>query len=314
MQALRLKKEGASSPSLNLITTPKPTPGPGQVLIHVKAASIQPSDVLNSKGLFPHTTFPRTPGRDFAGVVVDGPSQHIGKEVFGTSGHDFSFTEDGCHAEYWLISERGVLEKPKNLSFAQAASAGTPFTTAAIALRRAEVKAGETVLVLGATGQVGSVVAQLAKLWGCRVLGVARGSAAEIDSAGDPTLSKAKALTDGKGPDVAVDTVGDAGLAQAAIEVLGFRGRYSFISAPRGGDSKVPVDFLSVYRREVSLVGNNSVDHSQEEMAQELKGMCEGFESGALVPMKESGMTFISLQDAIEAYADGKKRYVINFD
>lgn len=62
--------------------------------------------------------------------------------------------------------------------------------------------------MLGATGQVGSAVANLAKLWGCKVLGVGRGNAAKIDSAGDPTLSKAKALTDGIGPDVVVDTVG----------------------------------------------------------------------------------------------------------
>ena len=314
MQALKLTKEGTSAPSLKLTTTPKPTSGPGQVLVQVKASPIQPSDALNSKGLFPHTTFPRIPGRDFAGIVVEGPSHLLRKEVFGTSGHNFSFTQDGSHAEYCLISENVVVEKPKNLSFAQAASVGTPFTTAALALRRAGAKAGETVLVLGATGQVGSAVAALAKSWGCKVLGVARGNAAEIDSAGDPTLNKAKTLTDGQGPDVAVDTVGNAALAQAAIEVLGFRGRYSFISAPRGGDSKVPIDFLSVYRREVTLVGNNSVDHSQDEMAQELKTMREGFESGVLLPMKESAMTFISLQEAIEGYADGKKRYVIRFD
>ena len=312
MQALQLTRGGSSAPSLTLTTTRKPIPSPGQVLVQVKASPIQPSDALNSKGLFPHMTLPRIPGRDFAGIVVDGPSHLLGKEIFGTSGHDFSFTADGSHAEYCLISEKVVVEKPKNISFAQAASAGTPFTTAAIALRRAGVKAGETVLVLGATGQVGSAVANLAKSWGCKVLGVARGNAAEVDSAGDPTLSKAKALTDGKGPDIAVDTVGDAALAQAAIEVLGSRGRYSFITAPRG-NSKVPVDFLSVYRREVTLVGNNSVDHSQEEMAQELNSMREGFESGVLVPMKESAMTFISLQEAIERYTDGKKRYVIKF-
>ena len=307
MQALQLVRNDASAPYLKLSSTPKPTPGPGQVLVQVKASPIQPSDVLNSKGLFPHT-FPRIPGCNFAGIIIDGPSHVLGKEVFGTSGHDFSFTQDGCHAEYCLISKNAVIEKPKNLSFAQAAAAGTPFTTAAIALRRAGVKAGETVLVLGATGQVGSAVANLAKLWGCKVLGVGRGNSAEIDSAGDPTLSKAKELTDGKGPDVAVDTVGNAKLAQAAIEVLGFRGRYSFISALRGGNSKVPVDFLSVYRREVTLIGNNSVDHSQEKMVQELKGMCEG------LLMKESAMTFINLQEAIEGYADGKKRYVIRVD
>lgn len=93
-----------------------------------------------------------------------------------------------------------IVEKPKNLSFAQAASAGTPFTTAAIALRGAGVKAGETLLVLGLTGQVGSAVAHLAKLLGCKVLGVAKGNAAEIDSAVDPTLSKATTLTNGKVP------------------------------------------------------------------------------------------------------------------
>ena len=314
MQALQLTREGTASPSLKLINTSKPTPGPGQVLIQLKASPILPSDALNSKGLFPHTTFPRIPGRDFAGIVVDGPAHLLGKEVFGASGHDFSFTEDGCHAEYCLISEKVVVEKPKNLSFAQAASVGTPFTTAALALRRAGAKSGESVLVLGATGQVGSAVVNVAKSWGCNVLGVARGNSAEVDSVADPTLSKAKALTDGKGPDVAVDTVGDAQLAQAAIEVLAFRGRYSFISAPRGGNSKVPVDFLSVYRREVTLVGNNSVEHSQEEMAQELSSMREGFESGVLVPMKESAMTFISLQEAVGAYTDGKKRSVIRFD
>lgn len=64
----------------------------------------------------------------------------------------------------------------------------------------------------------------------------------------------------------------------------------------------------------MTLIGNNSLDHSQEEMAQELKSMCRGFESGALLPMKESAMTFISLQEAIKGYADGKKRYVIRFD
>ena len=158
------------------------------------------------------------------------------------------------------------------------------------------------------------VVAHWAKLWGCKVLGVANGNTAEIDSAVDPTLSKAKTLTHGKGPNVAVDTVGNAELAQAPIEVLGFRGRYSFISAPRGGNSKVPVDFLSVYRREVTLIGNNSVDRLQEELARELKSMCKDFESGALVPMKESAMSFISLQEANEVYADGMKRYVIKFD
>jgi len=160
MRALQLAVSNSSKPSLSLVTIPRPIPPSGSVLVRIHAASINPSDVLNSNGGFSHTTFPRVLGRDYSGVITDGPAELVGKEVYGTSGDSLGFTCDGAHAEYLVIPVDAVAIKPANLSFIQAASVGVPFTTAALALRRAMVKITDIVLVLGASGAVGSAAAQ----------------------------------------------------------------------------------------------------------------------------------------------------------
>jgi NADPH:quinone reductase len=156
MKALYLTREDAAKPpALVLLTRPKPTLIPGHLVIKVHASAIHPSDILNLKGSFGITTFPRIPGRDFAGVVVEGPPSRIGEEVYGTSGFTQAFSVDGAHAELILVPEDAVAPKPKNLSFVQAATVGVPFTTAALILSKAGAKKGESVLVLGASGAVG---------------------------------------------------------------------------------------------------------------------------------------------------------------
>jgi len=89
------------------------------------------------------TTLPRTPGRDFAGMVVAGTSLMIGAEVWGTGG-DVGFTRDGAYAELLLVPVDGVSRKPKNLSFEEAAAASTTFVTAFIGLiETAHLQSGE---------------------------------------------------------------------------------------------------------------------------------------------------------------------------
>ena len=139
----------------------------------------------------------------------------------GTSGSTFSFTCDGAHAEYAVVPAAGVVPIPKGLSFAQAANLGTTWTTAQLALKRARTKKGETVMVLGASGAVGNTVVQLAMRMGCSVLKVSRGEEAEINSVADPALEGARTLTEGRGPDVIVDTIGDANLVKASLGVFG---------------------------------------------------------------------------------------------
>lgn len=197
MKALRMTRDGSSPPTLAIEEIPMPSPESAQLLVKIRASSIQPADILNSKGGFGMTTFPRTLGKDFAGTVVEGPEQWKGRDVFGTSGSTFSFTVDGAQAEYAVLPEGAVAPMPKNLSFAQAASLGTPFTTADLILKRAQAKARDTVMVLGAAGSVGDAVMQIAKLKGCKTISVGR-HGTDIDSSSDPELKASKDLTDGK--------------------------------------------------------------------------------------------------------------------
>jgi NADPH:quinone reductase-like Zn-dependent oxidoreductase len=162
MKAVRVTKEGSSA-QLNIEDIPKPSIKDGELLVKIRASFVQPADILNSKGGFGMTTFPRTIGKDFSGTVVEGPSEWKGKDVYGTSGSTFSFTEDGGQAEFAVLKPDGVAVKPSNISFAQSAGVGTPFTTAMIALLRARTKPTDTVMVLGATGSVGSAAIQIAQ-------------------------------------------------------------------------------------------------------------------------------------------------------
>jgi len=119
------------------------------VLVQIKAAGLNPSDVKNVLGRFPYTTLPRIPGRDFAGIVVEGPQALIGQEVWGT-GRELGFFADGSHAQFVKLPANGVAKKPTHLSFAQAASLGVPYTTAWDALERSGVTAETRLLVIGA--------------------------------------------------------------------------------------------------------------------------------------------------------------------
>lgn len=305
-----MTKEGDSSPQLSIQDISKPSSKKGELLIKIWANSVQPSDILNSKGSFSSTTFPRTPGRDFAGTVVEGPAAWKDRNVYGTSGATFSFTTDGAAAEYAIVPENGVAPMPKNLTFVQAASLGTIWTTACLLLDRTAAQSGQTVMILGATGSVGSTVAQLAESRGCTVLGVGRHNT-QINSEQDPELKMAKELTNGKGPDIAIDTVGDLRLTLAAFNVLATNGRLGTITAPRQGNRELSVDILSLYRRQISIVGCNSAGQDQAAMAQLLAKLVPGFESGQLKAPEEKDLNLVELDRAMDAYSGKIKKAVI---
>ncbi|KAK3114237.1 hypothetical protein LTR53_007633 [Teratosphaeriaceae sp. CCFEE 6253] len=283
MKALRMTKEASGSlpPTLTIEEIPKPSPEPGELLIKVCASSVQPADILNSKGGFGMTSFPRTLGKDFAGIVESGSPDWQGGEVFGTSGNAFSFTRDGAQAKYAVVPEGAVAEMPSNLSFPQAASLGTPWTTAHLALLRAHATPEDVVMVLGATGSVGSAAMEIAKMKGCKTISVGR-HGADIDSTADPELKRVMLMTNGKGPDIVFDTVGDFKLTKAAFDVLGFNGRLVTITAPRQGGTELGLDILSLYRRQISIVGCNTAWQSQEAMGEVLRELAPAFQSGQL--------------------------------
>ncbi|KAH8651159.1 hypothetical protein BX600DRAFT_473173 [Xylariales sp. PMI_506] len=320
MKALQIDRPAADAPTtLSLVTSSVPTPRSGLALVKIQYAAIQPSDKLNAKGGFPKTVFPRTPGRDYSGTVVavDASSDlgsWVSKEIYGTGDSQLGFTLDGSHAQFTLLPEAMLVEKPASLSLVQAASLGVPFTTSLRCLRRARTTPSDTVLVLGGTGAVGSAAVQIAKAWGCRVLSAARRKTDSPDvilpgpDAQETLEMQIASLTDGKGVDVVVDTVGNIGLMSDVIKQLAVRGRYTWIAAPRDGNSTVlPLDSFLAYRNEIELIGVNSVLRTPAEVAEELKELNALFDSGKLEAPAEAGIQKVGLTEAIEKGYNGAK-------
>src|SRR3954465_3974893 len=176
MRAVVIHKFGEPK-DLRVEEIPTPVPGDGEALVEVRAASINPSDLKNVTGAMHGTTLPRIPGRDFAGVVVGGPTGVLGREVMGTGG-DIGFTRDGSHAQFILLPITALTTKPARLSMDQAGLAGLTYVTAWSAMvTAAAVRAGEVAVVIGATGGVGSAAVQIAKAMGARVIGAVRNDA-----------------------------------------------------------------------------------------------------------------------------------------
>src|ERR1700675_5092858 len=159
MRAIRFEAFGEPS-VLELVEVAAPSVSETTALVRVMAASVNPSDVKNVAGAMKQTTLPRIPGRDFAGVVEAGPTEWIGAAVWGTGG-DTGFTRDGTHVEMIAVPVASLRRKPDILSFDQAASVGVNYMAAWCGLEAAGLKAGETVLLIGA----GSAAAQIANAW-----------------------------------------------------------------------------------------------------------------------------------------------------
>jgi NADPH:quinone reductase len=126
MRALRFAEFGPPS-VLRIEEAAIPEPREGEALVRVQAAAINPSDIADVAGRFKNTTLPRTPGRDFAGVVVKG-KQHEGEEVWG-SAPKLGIERDGSHAEYVVVPAETLSLRPKSLSIEQAAAIGVPYIT-----------------------------------------------------------------------------------------------------------------------------------------------------------------------------------------
>jgi len=297
MKALRFHSFGLPE-VLAIEEMAQPVPGDGEVLVQIKAAGLNASDVGNVAGRFHATTLPRVPGRDFAGVLVPG-----GEFVWG-SVPGFGITRDGSHAEYVVAPKDAISIAPKNLTAEQAAAVGVPYTTAWGALiRSAQLRAGETVLITGAAGAVGQAATQIANWKGARVLGATRGgsaaagAAAVIDTTGD-MRARVFELTDGKGAEVVFDTVGGS-LFEPALRCLRRSGRQVAISSAR--DPRVGFSLVDFYHNLSRLIGFDSYGFSPRDTSEILDELRVGFEAGALNAPR---VRAVPLAEAVAAYSD----------
>jgi NADPH2:quinone reductase len=307
MRALRFDVFGAPS-VLHLADVADPLAGDGFAVVRVTAASINPSDVKNVAGAMEGTTLPRTPGRDFAGVVERGSPEWTGREVFGTGG-DLGFTVDGSHAQRLLVPLSALTPKPARFSAAEAASVGVTAVVAWLGLiEYAALQPGESVAIIGVGGGVGTAVAQLAR-WrgastvvGVDVLAPAPGSPAQrsIDHfvpSGEHLTESVRQATGRLGANVIFDAVGGITF-ESALKSLAHRGRLVEISAT--GRARVEFDLRDFYHNEGRIIGADTRKLDASASAQRLTAMLPAFESGAIkAPPIEH---VVPLDRAIEAY------------
>jgi NADPH:quinone reductase-like Zn-dependent oxidoreductase len=279
-----------------------------QVLIEVKAAAVNPSDVKAATGLMPYAVFPRTSGRDYAGVVIDGPPGTVGREVFGSSG-DLGIRRDGTHATHLAVEAKATVEKPKSISWEEAAGIGVPFVTAMEGFRRAGIpRPGDTVLIMGVTGKVGQAATQIATWHGARVIGVTRKAETYeghsnskidiIDASATDIPTRLRELNDGKGADIVFNTVGDP-YFQAAHKSLALRGRQILIAAI---DRIVQFNILEFYRGQHTYVGIDTLGLSSVATGDVLRGLAPGFASAHLRPFPINPAAIYPLEQAKRAF------------
>jgi NADPH2:quinone reductase len=306
---------------LKVEEVPTPEPHSDEVLVAVKAASINPSDVKNVAGAMHGTTLPRVPGRDFAGTVVKGASELIGREVWGTGG-DIGFTRDGSHAEYILLPKTAVTPKPATLSMEAAGTAALVFVTAWSAMvTAAGISSGETAVIIGAAGGVGSAAVQVAKARGARVVGAVRSDddfpAARQNGADEVLNSRltdfvgaTRSITQDRGADVVFDTSGM--MFAEGVEMAGMGARIPVISAP--ADGKATFNLRNIYRKEVRVLGVDTRRLDAIACARLLAEMAPDFESGQFRAAPGRSLPLSAAVEAYEQAAHGGGRIVLRPD
>lgn len=317
MKALRFTEFGPPS-VLRIEEVPIPQPSDGEALVRVKAAAINPSDIGDVAGRFKKTTLPRTPGRDFAGVVVKG-KQREGEEVWG-SAPNLGIVRDGSHAEYVVVPVETLSLRPKSLSMAQAATIGIPYITAwASVVNAAQIQAGETILIVGARGAVGQAATQIANWKKARVIGADTtsdpipGTEAVVNTKSEDLRERVLELTAGKGVNAVFNTVGGP-LFEPAFQSLAFGGRQVLIASP--GDPRVSFNLVDFYHNFSQLLGVDSYGLTAQQIRKTANELQAGFEKGALKPQAIEIVPFEKAVDAYSRMAAGqtKAKQVLSFD
>ena len=300
MKALRFETYGPPS-VLRIQDLPLPRLEKGEVLVQVKASSINPSDVGTVAGRF-HSKLPMTPGRDFAGVVVEG-GEWTGKQVWGT-GAGFGTVRPGAHAEFVAIPSSWLSEKPEGLSIEQAAAVGVAYLAAWQSLVEAgHLEKGERLLITGASGAVGTAATQIAHSKGASVLAadIMKGNTdAEvfINLKEADLVSAVEQATGGKGVDIVLDTVG-ADLFASCLRTLRVGGRQIAMANVAGPDAEVRLNLTDFYHNQLHLIGVDTLKLTGPEISGLMNHLREAFQAGFLhVSQPETNR----LEGAVEAY------------
>jgi len=297
---------------------PTPEPQAGQVRLVVKAASLNFPDILIVQNKYQFKpTLPFVPGSEFAGIV-----EAVGAGVANVKVGDrvAAMAGTGGFGTHAIVAAEKLVPLPEGMSFEHGAAFLMTYGTSQHALLdRAALKAGETVLVLGAAGGVGTAAIQIAKAVGARVIAAAStdakcavcreiGADATINYSTENIRDALKALSNGKGPDVVYDPVG-GDLAEPVFRSIAWRGRYLVVGFAGGGIPALPLN-LSLLKG-ASIVGvfwGDFVRREPANFARDMHQLGQWYAEGKVRPVMDQVMP---LADLHAAYARMGARQVV---
>ena len=307
MDAVVIQASGPPAQSLVVRSEPVPEPGPGEVLVEVHAAAVNPLDIVNALGLL-GTPLPKIPGGDFAGIVVS-DGEHVGQEVWGCGpalGMALDGNRPGTHARFVAIPEPWLSRKPERLTMVEAAAVGRSHWAAwETVINMMEIIPGETLLITGGAGMVGQAAAAIARWRGAEVIIAGRrrpdGVEQFIDTGSNDIREAVLALTDGRGVDLVLDTVGGA-LFEPALRSLRYDGRMVGL---HGGPEPIKLDLNEIYSRQLHVTGLASVFWDGAHVARVFDQLRALFDRGNLAPPAVKTWPLERSAEAYQTVIDG---------
>lgn len=305
MKAIRVHEFGGPD-VMKIEELPDPTPGPAQVLVRVKAIGVNPVDNYIRTGTYARKPqLPYTPHTDIGGVV-----EGVGSSVtrFKKGDRVYAFAVVGGGAELAVCEEWQVMRLADQATFQQGAAIGVPYATAWRALFiRAHAKAGETVLVHGASGGVGTAAVQIARAQGLRVLGTAgtpdglrlvreQGAHEAFNHRDADYTAAVLAATGGKGVDVVLEMLANVNLDRD-LDLIGMRGRVVVI----GSRGRVEIDPRKSMGKDGAILGMTLFNADANELREIHSGIVAGLENGTLRPVIGKEMPLTDAAKAHEA-------------
>lgn len=302
--------------NLELQDLPDLVPGPGDVAIDVRAAGVNFPDVLTVQGKYQvKPPLPFTPGNEFAGVV-----RALGEGVRGVKVGDsvIGFTQTGAFAQQAIAPAAALMPMPPGMDFDTAAAITLTYGTSHHAVvDRGQLRAGETMLVLGAAGGVGLAAIEIGKALGARVIAAAssaeklevcraHGADVLINYATEDLREALKAATGGKGPDVIYDPVGGP-YSEPALRSIAYRGRHLVIGFAAGDIPKLPWNLMLL--KSASVVGVFWGDFARREPQANLAAMREmlgWMAEGKLKPLVSKRYALAETAQALNDMAERK--------
>lgn len=305
MKAIRVREFGGPE-KMVLEEVADLTPAAGEVVVKVYAAGVNPVDAYMRTGTYvSKPSLPYTPGSDASGIVVavgSGVQHKVGERVYVAG------SLSGTYAEQTLCKESQVHLLPERVTFQQGAALGVPYATAFRAIfHKARIVPGETILINGASGTVGTAAVQFARAHGLTVIGTAgsekgremvhsQGAHFALDHSAADLAEQVQKITNGKGVNVVIEMLANKNLA-SDLQLLGKNGRLVIV----GNRGTIEINPRDAMTRDAVIYGMTLFNVPEQDLASIHAGLRAGLEAGIASPIISKELPLAKASESHEA-------------